>query len=170
MWLLIEVQTIQQLQKRNEFDNWSKRVWWFIALKTWILNWWKLSTLRNTNAELIEILLDRSFASSEFTEYFIIERFYLSFKSLMTKSLTSLLTSLFQLWKSNLINSKKISKRNWKLNSSTKSTFFKKQSHRKSSKIFYSNCLHRIKVLKVFTIIRIFRFKISTTNRMFATK
>ena len=49
-------------------------------MKTWILNWWKLSTLRNTHAELIRILFDRSFALSDFTEYFIIERFYIFYK------------------------------------------------------------------------------------------
>ena len=72
------MQTMQQLQKRNEFDDWSKRIWWFIALKIWIFNWWKLSILKNTNAKLIRIFFDRSFASNEFTEYFIIERVYLN--------------------------------------------------------------------------------------------
>ena len=72
---------VRILAFKMSFDDWTKRVWWFIALKTWILNWWKLSNLKNTNAKLIRILPDRSFASSEFTEYFIIERFYISIKT-----------------------------------------------------------------------------------------
>ena len=59
-------------------NYWSvlKWSWRMFRLRIWILNWWKLSTLTNTNAELIRIFLDRSLALSDFNEYFIIERFY----------------------------------------------------------------------------------------------
>ena len=53
--------------------KWS---WHMSRLKTRIMYWLNLSALRNTNAELIRMLSDRSLALSEFTEYFIIGRFY----------------------------------------------------------------------------------------------
>ena len=56
------MQTVQQLYERNNFDDWSNRWWWFFSLRTWIKYWLNLSTLRNTNAELIKIFLDRSLA------------------------------------------------------------------------------------------------------------
>ena len=50
--------------------RWS---WRMFRLKTWIFNWWNISTLTNTNAELIRILSDRSLALSDFNEYFFID-------------------------------------------------------------------------------------------------
>ena len=76
MWFLIDVQIAKQLYELVHFDDWSNQKWQTISLRTWIFNWWKLSTLKNTIAKLIKILLDRSFALSDFTEYFIIERVY----------------------------------------------------------------------------------------------
>ena len=52
--------------------NISRWFWRMSRLRTWIFNWWKLSTLTNTNAKLIRILFDRSFALSDFNEYFFI--------------------------------------------------------------------------------------------------
>ena len=65
--------TVRIFAFKLSFDDWTKKIWWFIALKTWIKYWLNLSTLRNTNAKLIMIFLDRSFALSDFNEYFFIE-------------------------------------------------------------------------------------------------
>ena len=65
--------TVRTLVSKLSFDDWAKRVWWSTALRTWIKYWLNLSTLRNTDAELIMILSDRSFALSDFNEYFFIE-------------------------------------------------------------------------------------------------
>ena len=63
--------TVRTLAFRMSFDDWTKRIWWSIALKTWIKYWLNLSTLRNTDAELIRILFDRSLALSDFIEHFL---------------------------------------------------------------------------------------------------
>ena len=65
--------TVRIFAFRMSFDDWTKRIWWSIALRTWIKYWLNLSTLRNTDAELIRILSDRSFALSDFNEYFFID-------------------------------------------------------------------------------------------------
>ena len=64
--------TVRTLASKLSFDDWAKRIWWPTALRTWIKYWLNLSTLRNTDAELIMILPDRSFALSDFNEYFFI--------------------------------------------------------------------------------------------------
>ena len=59
-------------------DYWSVLRWsWRMPrLETWILNWWELSALTNTDAELVRIFPGRSLALSDFNGYFIIGRFY----------------------------------------------------------------------------------------------
>ena len=55
------------------FRNVLKWFWRMFRLKTWIKYWLNLSTLNNTNAKLIKIFLDRSFALNDFNEHFFIE-------------------------------------------------------------------------------------------------
>ena len=64
---------VRTLAFKMSFDDWTKRVWWSIALKTWIKYWLNLSTLKYTDAKLIKIFLDRSFALNDFNEHFFIE-------------------------------------------------------------------------------------------------
>ena len=54
--------TVQTLALKMCFDDWTKKIWWFFSLETWIKYWLNLSTLKNETFVLIRNFFDRSFA------------------------------------------------------------------------------------------------------------